>query len=115
LFGGCGAFGAGPPNAIAETSAIKIQIVRVIAATIVQMRLLHLAIVLGLVTFTGCAKKQQAADAKKPVPAATTPSDPQPEAVPAAAAAPAPAASEAPAPGSRSPVKKGGDPEDGGQ
>jgi hypothetical protein len=108
-----GAFGAGPPNAIAETSAIKIQIVRVIAATIEQMRLLYLAIVSTSLLFVGCAKKQQAADAKKPVPAATTPSDPQPEAAPAAAAAPA--ASEAPAPGSRGPVKKGGDPEDGGQ
>jgi hypothetical protein len=79
------------------------------------MRLHHLAIVLAL-ALVGCAKKQQAPDAKKPVPAATTPSDPQPaEAAPAAAPAPAPAASEAPAPGSRSPVKKGGDPEDGGQ
>ncbi|HEY6035654.1 MAG TPA: hypothetical protein VIV58_15375 [Kofleriaceae bacterium] len=79
------------------------------------MRLPYLAIVLGLVVGTGCAKKQQA-DAKKPVPAATTPSDPQPVTTPAAAPpAPAPAASEAPAPGSRSPVKKGGDPEDGGQ
>lgn len=76
------------------------------------MRLSYLAIVLGLVVATGCAKKQQAADAKKPVPAATTPSDPQPVAAPAAEPAPAPAA---PAPGSRSPVKKGGDPEDGGQ
>jgi len=88
--------------------------VRVIAATIEQMRLHYLAIVLGLATISSCAKKQQAADAKKPVPASTTPSDPQPEATPAAPA-PAPAASEAPAPGSRSPVKKGGDPEDGGQ
>jgi hypothetical protein len=82
------------------------------------MRLHYLAIVLGLgfLTATGCAKKQQGADAKKPVPATTTPSDPQPEATPAAEpAAPAPAAGEAPAPGSRSPVKKGGDPEDGGQ
>jgi len=105
-----GGFAAGPPNAIAETSAIKIQIVRVIAGRIEQMRLPYLAIVLGLVVGTGCAKKQQAADAKKPVPAATTPSDPQPEMAPAA-----PAATEAPAPGSRSPVKKGGDPEDGGQ
>ena len=77
------------------------------------MRLLYLAIVSTSLLFVGCAKKQQAADAKKPVPAATTPSDPQPEAAPAAAAAPA--ASEAPAPGSRGPVKKGGDPEDGGQ
>ncbi|HEY2735967.1 MAG TPA: hypothetical protein VGI70_18345, partial [Polyangiales bacterium] len=69
------------------------------------MRLHYLAIVLGLatITATGCAKKQQGADAKKPIPAATTPSDPQPEATPAPAvpAAPAaPAASEAPAPGS---------------
>lgn len=73
------------------------------------MRLTYLAIVLGLF---GCAKKQP--DAQKPVPAATTPSDPQPEAG-ATPPPPAPAASEAPAPGSRAPVKKGGDPEDGGQ
>jgi len=78
------------------------------------MRLLHLAIVLGLVTFSGCAKKQ--ADAKKPVPAATTPSDPQPMTSPVTPAPPPPNPAEAgPAPGSRSPVKKGGDPEDGGQ
>lgn len=111
--GGFAGFAAGPPNAIAETSAIEIQIVRVIAGRIEQMRLLYLAIVLGLVVGSGCAKKPQA-DAKKPVPAATTPSDPQPVTAPAAAPAP-PATSEAPAPGSRSPVKKGGDPEDGGQ
>jgi len=75
------------------------------------MRLTYLAIVLA--ALAGCAKKQQP-EAKKPVPASTTPSDPQPttEAAPAAAA---PAPAEAPAPGSRSPVKKGGDPEDGGQ
>jgi hypothetical protein len=75
------------------------------------MRLHYLAIVLGLSTLGACAKKQPAA--QKPVPAATTPSDPQPEA--GAAPAPAPAASEAPAPGSRGPVKKGGDPQDGGE
>ncbi|MEO6776691.1 MAG: hypothetical protein ABI467_27365 [Kofleriaceae bacterium] len=81
------------------------------------MRLLTLAIVLGSLAITGCAKKQQAAQAKKPVPAATTPSDPQPVAAPAEATpvAPAPASEAAPAPGSRGPVKKGGDPEDGGQ
>ena len=79
------------------------------------MRLHYLAIVLGLstlgTTLGACAKKTPAA--QKPVPAATTPSDPQPEA--GAAPAPAPAASEAPAPGSRGPVKKGGDPQDGGE
>ena len=71
------------------------------------MRLLYLAIVLS--ALGACAKKTPAA--QKPVPAVTTPSDPQPEA--AGAAAPA-AASEAPA-GSRGPVKKGGDPQDGGE
>ncbi|MEO8840116.1 MAG: hypothetical protein ABI591_17855 [Kofleriaceae bacterium] len=79
------------------------------------MRLPYLAIVLGLSTLGACAKHQPAV--QKPVPAATTPSDPQPEAGAAPAATPAatPAASEAPAPGSRGPVKKGGDPQDGGE
>jgi hypothetical protein len=70
------------------------------------MRFHYLAIVLGLSTFAACAKKPAP---QKPVPAATTPSDPQPE------AGAAPAAVEAPAPGSRGPVKKGGDPQDGGE
>ncbi len=82
------------------------------------MRPPHLAIVLGLLSVGACAKKQPAV--QKPVPAATAPSDPQPTAdtaaAPAAAPAPAPAteSQEAPA-GSRGPVKKGGDPEDGGE
>jgi hypothetical protein len=76
------------------------------------MRLHYLAIVLGLSTLGACAKKPAV---QQPVPAATTPSDPQPEAAGAAAPAAAPAASEAPAPGSRGPVKKGGDPQDGGE
>jgi hypothetical protein len=77
------------------------------------MRLHHLAIVLGLLPFGACAKKQTAA--QKPVPAANTPSDPQPIADPVAPAAAAPATESAAPSGSRSPVKKGGDPEDGGQ
>jgi hypothetical protein len=79
------------------------------------MRLHYLAIVLGLSTLGACAKKQPAA--QKPVPAATTPSDPQPETAttPGAVTAPTPTTSEAPAPGSRGPVKKGGDPQDGGE
>ncbi|MEO8549812.1 MAG: hypothetical protein ABI678_07555 [Kofleriaceae bacterium] len=79
------------------------------------MRLTHLAIVLGLFGLYGCAKKQP--DAQKPVPAATAPSDPQPQ----AGSAPPPPVPESAAPteaapaGSRAPVKKGGDPQDGGQ
>jgi hypothetical protein len=76
------------------------------------MRLTYLAIVLGLFA---CAKKQP--DANKPVPAASTPSDPQPQAgsTPPPPSPDSATPTEAAPTGSRAPVKKGGDPQDGGQ
>ena len=79
------------------------------------MRLTHLAIVLGLFGVTACGKKQTP-EASKPVPAATKPSDPQPETSTTPGGVTAPASTAAPATGgSRGPVKKGGDPQDGGE
>lgn len=79
-----------------------------IAVRIVEMRLVHLAIALGLITAPACAKKQQAAAPAKPTPSNTEPAATGPDAT----SAPAPEPTE---PGSRGPVKKGGDPCEGGQ
>jgi len=83
-----------------------------IAARIDEMRLVHLAIALGLVTATtACAKKQAAAPAKP------TPSNTEPAATGGSAPAQSTPASDKTSPdsGSRGPVNKGGDPCEGGQ
>jgi hypothetical protein len=73
------------------------------------MRFIHLAIVLGLVTASACAKKQAAVPTNPTSNTTPAPADP---AKPGDTATPAPDAAKSE---SRGPVKKGGDPCEGGQ
>jgi len=75
------------------------------------MRFIHLAIVLGLVTASACSKKQAAVPAK-PAPSNTETTPAGDTAAGSATATPDATKTES---GTRGPVKKGGDPCEGGQ
>ena len=86
--------------------------VALIAVTIIQMRFIHLAIVLGLASTSACSKKQAAVPAKPTPSNSDTTGAPAPGGADPSTASPDAKSTES---GTRGPVKKGGDPCEGGQ